>query len=89
MAFGKDLKLPKGEVKKLAKTVFKNKNKNYNEIFSEFLENNFTNLKTSPLGVLLKFKVLQNESNIEQKSNFSIDYRCSFKIFINLFIWRY
>ena len=27
LAFGKDLKLPKGEVKKLARTVFKNKNK--------------------------------------------------------------
>tara|TARA_B100001939_G_scaffold199665_1_gene171624 strand:+ start:72 stop:812 length:741 start_codon:yes stop_codon:yes gene_type:complete len=57
LAFGKDLKLPKGEVKKLARTVFKNKNKKIiMKYFPSFWKIISLSLRLLPLGVLLKFK---------------------------------
>ena len=58
LAFGKKLLLPKGNIVSLANIVYKNKNKNDQEILSFLLGIIALILKLTPLKIILKFKKL-------------------------------
>lgn len=62
LSFGKDLKLPKGSIKKLSKLVYNNKNQNFKKIYyPAYWQIIYLIIKAIPISILRKFAEALNK----------------------------